>query len=414
MHTPGVPRSKRALKADAGWRHGSGSCSPALSPVTGYIRYMSLQLFTSILTHHKLYQAHITGVVHQHCHLSQVTPGTYHWSCSSTLSPVTSYTNYVSLEFFLLHCHLSQVTPGTYHWTCSSTLSPVTSYTRYIALEFFSYIVTCHKLHQVHIAGLVHQHCHLSLVTPGTQHWNCSPTLSSVTSYTRYISLDLFQHCHLSQVTPGTYLWSCSPTLSPVTSYTRYIALELFTNIVTCHKLHQVLIIGVVHQHCHLSQVISDTYHWSFSSTLSPVTSYTKWSDYNKQVGSQFIRIHLKIEKVLAVSVYFQLCVNQRFSFVFHFRLKIHVRCDNQYKTEAHRGNVLGQPRLFECIGICILSPAHESEMRSYLAYVLTVKQLSHGCCLYSATVYQTGQSYRGMGGRFFKTFVEGSVDRVI
>ena len=54
----------------------------------------------------------------------------------------------------------------------------------------------------------------------------------------------------------------------------------------------------------------------------------------------------------------------------------MHVRCDNQYKTEADRENILGQPMLFECMGICVLSPAHESEMRGYLVYVLIVKYL--------------------------------------
>ena len=43
------------------------------------------------------------------------------------------------------------------------------------------------------------------------------------------------------------------------------------------------------------------------------------------------------------------------------------VRCGNQYKTEADRGKILGQPRLFEFMGICILSPADESETRGYL-----------------------------------------------
>ena len=55
----------------------------------------------------------------------------------------------------------------------------------------------------------------------------------------------------------------------------------------------------------------------------------------------------------------------------------MHVRCDNQYKTGADRENILGQPMLFECMGICVLSPAHESEMRGYLAYVLIEKYLS-------------------------------------
>ena len=54
----------------------------------------------------------------------------------------------------------------------------------------------------------------------------------------------------------------------------------------------------------------------------------------------------------------------------------MHVRCDNKDKTGADRGNILGQPMLFECMGICVLSPAHESEMRGYLVYVLIVKYL--------------------------------------
>ena len=55
----------------------------------------------------------------------------------------------------------------------------------------------------------------------------------------------------------------------------------------------------------------------------------------------------------------------------FAFRLEMHVRCDNQYKTEADRGTILGQQMLFECMGICVLSPAHESEMRGYFVHVL-------------------------------------------
>ena len=66
----------------------------------------------------------------------------------------------------------------------------------------------------------------------------------------------------------------------------------------------------------------------------------------------------------------------------------MHVRCENQYKTGADRGNVLGQPKLFECIGIFVLSPAHESEMRGYLVYVLIVKYLSNRFCFNSARVY--------------------------
>ena len=65
-------------------------------------------------------------------------------------------------------------------------------------------------------------------------------------------------------------------------------------------------------------------------------------------------------------------------------------------------------------MGICVLSLAHESEMRGYLVYVLIVKYLPHRFCLNSATVYQTGRPYRGICGGFFRTFLEGSVDRVI
>ena len=66
------------------------------------------------------------------------------------------------------------------------------------------------------------------------------------------------------------------------------------------------------------------------------------------------------------------------FGSFFAFRLEMRVRCDNQYQTGANRGSIFGQPILFECMGICVLSPGHESEMRGYLLYVLIVKSLSH------------------------------------
>ena len=64
------------------------------------------------------------------------------------------------------------------------------------------------------------------------------------------------------------------------------------------------------------------------------------------------------------------------FRWFFAFRLETHVRCDNQCKAAADGGTILGQPMLFECMGICVLSPAHESEMRGYLVYLLIVKYL--------------------------------------
>ena len=76
---------------------------------------------------------------------------------------------------------------------------------------------------------------------------------------------------------------------------------------------------------------------------------------------------------MLHVSGYFQLCV-----IFFAYRLEMHVRRVNQRKTGADRGNILGQPMLFERMGICVLSPAHESEIRGYIVYLLIVKYLSH------------------------------------
>ena len=91
------------------------------------------------------------------------------------------------------------------------------------------------------------------------------------------------------------------------------------------------------------------------------------------------MRIRLKIARksCLYLDVFGCVKINVFRSF-FALRLEMHVRCDNQYKTGADRGNILGQPVLFECMGISVLSLAHESEMRGYLVYVLIVKYLSH------------------------------------
>ena len=67
--------------------------------------------------------------------------------------------------------------------------------------------------------------------------------------------------------------------------------------------------------------------------------------DYSKKVGGQFLRICLKIVKKKCVKIYV-------FRSFFTFRLKMNVRCDNQYKTGPDGGNILGQLMLFECMGI--------------------------------------------------------------
>ena len=91
------------------------------------------------------------------------------------------------------------------------------------------------------------------------------------------------------------------------------------------------------------------------------------------------MRIRLKIAKNCCLYLDIFSCVKiSVFRSFFAFRLEMHVRCNNRYKTGADGGNILGQPILFDCMGICVLSPAHESEIRGYLVYLLIVKYLSH------------------------------------
>ena len=100
-------------------------------------------------------------------------------------------------------------------------------------------------------------------------------------------------------------------------------------------------------------------------------------------MGDQFIKTRLKIAKKCGLYLGIFSCVKMNvFRSFFAVRLEMHVRCDNQYKTGADRENILGQLMLFVCMDICVLSPAHKSEMRSYLVYVLIVKIISHRFCL--------------------------------
>ena len=74
-------------------------------------------------------------------------------------------------------------------------------------------------------------------------------------------------------------------------------------------------------------------------------------------------------------------------------------------------GDILGQPMLFECMGICVLSPAHESEMRGYLMCVLIVKYLlilfkfSHSILDWMALLWNLGEIFlnifRGVCGPY-------------
>ena len=68
------------------------------------------------------------------------------------------------------------------------------------------------------------------------------------------------------------------------------------------------------------------------------------------------------------------MCENERFSLSGSSRMSDAITSTKQEQT----GKILGQPMLFECMVISVLSPAHESEMRGYLVYVLIVKYLSY------------------------------------
>ena len=102
------------------------------------------------------------------------------------------------------------------------------------------------------------------------------------------------------------------------------------------------------------------------------------WSDYSKIGLSSCCYLFKNSEKVLLVIwTFFSFVKINVFHQFFAFRPKMHVRHNNQYKTGADRGIILGQPLLFECMGVCTLSLAHECEMRGTLVYLLIVKYLS-------------------------------------
>ena len=99
------------------------------------------------------------------------------------------------------------------------------------------------------------------------------------------------------------------------------------------------------------------------------------WSDYSKEVRVHVIRIRLKITKKCCSYLDIFSCVKINvFCPFFAFRLKMYVKCNNQYKTETEGGTIRGQRMLFECTGICVLSSAYECEMRGSPVYLLIVK----------------------------------------
>ena len=129
-------------------------------------------------------------------------------------------------------------------------------------------------------------------------------------------------------------------------------------------------------------------------------------------------RVGLKTAKKCGLYLDVFSCVKMNVSrSFFAFRLEMHIRCDNQYKTGADRENILGQPRLFECMGICVLSPAHESEMRGYLVYVLIVKKNKKPIELILFKFTHSILGWTVLSWNFlgiFKNILEGSVDHII
>ena len=114
-------------------------------------------------------------------------------------------------------------------------------------------------------------------------------------------------------------------------------------------------------------------------------------------------------EKVLLVSglffFFFAVWKINVFHLFFTFMLNLHVRCDNQYKTGADGGNILGQPMPFECMSIHVFSPAHKSEMRDYLVYLLIVKYLLILFKFSHSILDWTALSWNWGGEDFFRHF---------
>ena len=76
---------------------------------------------------------------------------------------------------------------------------------------------------------------------------------------------------------------------------------------------------------------------------------------------------------MLLVSGYFSCVKVNVCRSIFAFRFEMHVRCDNQYNTGADGGAILGQPMLFECMGICVLRPANEVYTYSFCLNLSTI-----------------------------------------
>ena len=69
---------------------------------------------------------------------------------------------------------------------------------------------------------------------------------------------------------------------------------------------------------------------------------------------------------------------------------------------------------LSECMGICVLSPAHETEMRGSFVYLLIVKYLLILCKVSHSILDWAALSWILFSFFFFFNILEGSVDHII
>ena len=115
------------------------------------------------------------------------------------------------------------------------------------------------------------------------------------------------------------------------------------------------------------------------------------WSDHRKYLLGQVIRIRPKIEKKLSLVLdIFISAIMNHLSKTFTPRLKMDA---NELKSATNldqSGTILGHLQLTKCTGICVLSPAHRSELRGSDVYLYIVREkkiwifffkFSHGMC---------------------------------
>ena len=88
----------------------------------------------------------------------------------------------------------------------------------------------------------------------------------------------------------------------------------------------------------------------------------------------------------------FSSAIMNNFTMTFTSRLKMDANCASQQWNWIRVGTILGHPQLVECMGICVLSLAHVSELRGSDVICILWKNIwtfffkfSQGTCLWNA-----------------------------